>query len=134
MTAPPRNALIFANDDQEGEDRIHIAVGVCLEDAILNVVCGSITIGRGTFCGHGVKILTGSHRLSGKREMADQGRDIVIGEDVWLASGCIILGPCKIGDRCVIAAGAVVTRDCEAGWIYAGVPAKKLRLAVDAEG
>jgi acetyltransferase-like isoleucine patch superfamily enzyme len=128
-----RNALVYACDGQ-GDDRIHITGGVCLEDAILNVTCGSITIGRGTQCGHRVMILTGSHKLSGKREMADQGRDIVIGEDVWLASGCIILGPVTIGDRCVIAAGAVVTKDCEAGWVYAGVPARKIRLAEDAEG
>jgi acetyltransferase-like isoleucine patch superfamily enzyme len=129
-----RDALVYACDDQNGDDRIRILGNVCLEDAILNVTCGTITIGTGTQCGHRVMILTGSHNLNGKREMADQGRDIVIGEYVWLASGCIILGPCTIGDRCVIAAGAVVTKDCEAGWIYAGVPAKKLRLAVDAEG
>jgi acetyltransferase-like isoleucine patch superfamily enzyme len=126
-----RNALVYACTDQEGEDRIHIAAGVNLEDATLNVVCGSIAIGRGTFCGHRVMLLTGSHKPNG--EVADQGRDIIIGEDVWLASGCIVLGPCTIGDRCVVAAGAVVSprSELEAGWVYAGVPARKLRLAED---
>jgi acetyltransferase-like isoleucine patch superfamily enzyme len=126
-----RDALVYACDDQDGDDRIRITGDVCLEDAILNVTCGTITIGHGTICGHRVMILTGSHKLDGERGMADQGRDIVIGEGVWLASGCIILGPVTIGDRCVIAAGAVVTKDCEAGWIYGGNPAKKIRLAVD---
>jgi len=113
--------------------RLTVAPDASLEDATINLACGSITIGRGTFCGHRVMLLTGSHKLNGKRDIADQGRDIVIREDVWLASGCIILGPCTIGDRCVIGAGAVVTKDCEGGWLYAGNPAKKIRLANDAD-
>jgi acetyltransferase-like isoleucine patch superfamily enzyme len=32
-----------------------------------------------------------------------------------------------IGNGCIIAAGSVVTKDLEAYWIYAGVPAKKIR-------
>lgn len=119
------NATIYCHEGED--DRLTVGEHVALEDALINLTCGRVHIGAGTFCGHRVMILTGSHKLSGDRRMSDQGRDITIGEGVWLASGCIILGPCRIGDRCVIAAGAVVTKDCDAGWLYAGVPARKVK-------
>jgi acetyltransferase-like isoleucine patch superfamily enzyme len=107
---------------------------VYLVNATINLSCGKVSIGRGTFCGHNVCILTGSHDLDlPGRPRAVQGRDIVIGRDVWLCSNATVLGPSKIGDRCVIAAGAVVAprTECEPGWVYAGVPAKKLRPAIE---
>jgi acetyltransferase-like isoleucine patch superfamily enzyme len=107
---------------------------VYLVNATINLSCGRVHIGRGTFCGHNVCILTGSHDLDlPGRPRAVQGRDILIGRDVWLCSNSTILGPCTVGERCVIAAGAVVVprTTCEPGWVYAGVPAKKLRPAIE---
>lgn len=99
-----------------------------LLNAILNVSSGTITIGDDTFFGHNVSILTGSHFLTGNRkDYHKEGRDIVIGNNVWIASNVTVLGPCTIGDDAVIAAGSVVTKDVEGGWVYAGVPARKLK-------
>jgi acetyltransferase-like isoleucine patch superfamily enzyme len=116
-------------------DKLILGKSVNLMNTFFNLACGTVTIGDGTFCGHGVSILTGSHYLHEiwYRPRAAQGRDIVIGQGVWLASNCTILGPCTIGDECVVAAGAVVTprSHLEPGWIYAGVPARKLRPAID---
>ena len=55
--------------------------------------------------------------------------DIVIGNGVWLASNCSILGPAKIGDNSVIAAGAVVVPGTEIppNTVYAGIPAKYMK-------
>lgn len=50
-----------------------------------------------------------------------------IGNDVWIAANCLVLQGVSIGDGAVIAGGSVVTKDVEAGWIYGGVPAKKIR-------
>ena len=52
---------------------------------------------------------------------------IVIGNDVWLGTGVIVLAGVTIGDGCVVAAGAVVTKDIPAGSIAGGVPARVLR-------
>jgi acetyltransferase-like isoleucine patch superfamily enzyme len=49
---------------------------------------------------------------------------IVIGNDCWLAAQSIVLPGVSLGDRCVVAAGAVVTRSHPAGCTLAGVPAK----------
>lgn len=58
-----------------------------------------------------------------------QGCDITIGKGVWLASGCTILGPCKIGDNAVVASGAVVVPNTNipSNAVYAGIPAKKVK-------
>lgn len=52
---------------------------------------------------------------------------IIIGDDVWIGYGAIILSGVKIGQGCIIAAGSVVTRDVEPFSIYAGNPARKIK-------
>lgn len=49
-----------------------------------------------------------------------------IGEYVLIFAGAIICPGVTLGDRCVVAAGAVVTEDVPAGVIVAGVPAKQI--------
>lgn len=55
------------------------------------------------------------------------GGDVVIGHDVWLGSGAMILSGVKIGHGAVIAARAVVTRDVPPYAIVGGNPAKLIR-------
>ena len=52
---------------------------------------------------------------------------IKIGNDVWLGCGVRILSGTVIEDRVIIAAGAVVKGHLESGYIYGGVPAKRLK-------
>lgn len=51
---------------------------------------------------------------------------VIIGDDVWIGYGSIILSGVNIGEGSIIAAGSVVTKDIEAFSIAAGVPAKKI--------
>jgi acetyltransferase-like isoleucine patch superfamily enzyme len=51
----------------------------------------------------------------------------ILGNDVWVCAGVIILRGCKIGDGAVIAAGAVVTRDVPGYEVWGGVPAKFIK-------
>ncbi len=51
---------------------------------------------------------------------------VVIGDDVWIGYGAIILCGVIIGNGSIIAAGSIVTRDVEPFSIYAGAPAKKI--------
>lgn len=54
-----------------------------------------------------------------------------IGDDVWVGYGSIIMSGVIIGNGCIVAAGSVVTRNLEPYWIYAGIPAKKIRKRFD---
>lgn len=57
--------------------------------------------------------------------------DIVIGDDVWLGFGAIVLAGVRIGDGAVIGAGAVVTQDVPSEAIAVGVPARVVRHRSD---
>lgn len=115
------------------EERLHISKLAAVSVCFFNTNSGHITIGDYTFAGSGVSILAGSHdvELTGllRRDLdMTEGCDIQIGNGVWLASNCVILGPAVIEDNAVIAAGAVVTPGTHvpAGTIYGGVPAKEI--------
>jgi phosphonate metabolism protein (transferase hexapeptide repeat family) len=56
-----------------------------------------------------------------------RSHEVVIGNDVWIGHGAIVLPGRCIGDGAVIAAGAVVTKDVAPYSIIAGVPGKPVR-------
>ena len=62
-----------------------------------------------------------------------KGKDelTVIGDDVWIGFGAIIMSGVHVADGCIIAAGAVVTKDTEPYTINGGVPAHKLSERFD---
>ena len=51
----------------------------------------------------------------------------LIGNDVWIGNGAIILRGINVGDGAVIGAGAVVTKDIEPYTIVVGAPARLLK-------
>lgn len=111
-----------------GPDRVVCGAGVKLINTFFNVNSGTVTIGDNSFFGHDVMCLTGSHDTSkfgeDRKHFGRKGSDIVIGSGVWIASRAVILGPCRIGDNAVIAAGSIVLPgDYESGCLYAGAPA-----------
>lgn len=58
---------------------------------------------------------------------------VVIEDDVWIGTQCIIMKGVRIGARSVIAAGSVVTKDVPADSVAAGNPARVVKkIAPDA--
>ncbi|MBJ7326566.1 MAG: hypothetical protein JHC52_04385 [Chthoniobacterales bacterium] len=76
-------------------------------------------------------ILSSNHAIPAMgtliRDVPDELLPTKIGRDVWIGANAVILGGVTIGDGAVVAAGAVVTKDVEAGAVVAGVPARLLR-------
>jgi len=90
-------------------------------------VC-EVTIGDFTLFGPAVQIYTPLHPMNAEaRRREEYGKSISIGSDVWVGGGAIILPGVTIGDRAVIGAGSVVTRDVPAGAFAAGNPCRVIR-------
>jgi acetyltransferase-like isoleucine patch superfamily enzyme len=120
-----------------------------------------LRIGHGTFIGHGCSIGVAEsvrignhcllaagvrvsdfdgHPLDAERRRrqeptpAEGIRPIVIGDDVWIGAGAVILKGVTIGDRSVVGAGAVVTKDVPTDVVVAGNPARVVKhLTTQAE-
>lgn len=87
-----------------------------------------VTIGDFTLFGPAVQIYTPLHPMDAvARRREEYGKPVVIGADVWVGGGAIILPGVTIGARAVIGAGSVVTRDVPAGMFAAGNPCRIIR-------
>jgi maltose O-acetyltransferase len=88
--------------------------------------CEAVEIGSRVKLGPGVQLLAVSHPLdAAERALGlEYGEPIAIGDDVWIGGGAIVLGGVTIGDRAVVGAGSVVTRDVPADAVVAGNPAR----------
>ena len=62
-----------------------------------------------------------------RREPKEYALPIKIGDDCWLGGGVIVCPGVTIGNRCIIAAGSVVTEDIPDDSLAAGNPAKVKR-------
>jgi maltose O-acetyltransferase len=91
-----------------------------------------VRIGGSTLFGPSVQVLTPMHPLNAEqRRREEYGKPVEIGSDVWVGGGAIILPGVKIGDRAVIGAGSVVTRDVPEGTFAAGNPCRVVREIVE---
>jgi maltose O-acetyltransferase len=87
-----------------------------------------VRIGDFTLFGPGAQVLTPLHPMNAElRRREEYGAPIDIGSDVWVGAGALILPGVTIGDRAVIGAGSVVTRDVPAGVFAAGNPCRVIR-------
>ncbi|MEU8251825.1 sugar O-acetyltransferase [Nonomuraea sp. NPDC048916] len=88
-----------------------------------------ITIGADVQIGPHVQLLTPTHPLDPEQRRAklEAAEPIVIGDNVWLGGGVIVLAGVTIGHDSVLGAGAVVTGDIPAGVAAVGIPARVVR-------
>ncbi|MBQ7739835.1 MAG: sugar O-acetyltransferase [Eubacterium sp.] len=57
----------------------------------------------------------------------EYSKPITIKKNSWICSGAVISGGVTVGENCIVAAGAVVTKDVPDNCIVGGVPAKVIR-------
>jgi maltose O-acetyltransferase len=91
-----------------------------------------VVIGSRTLFGPNVQIYTATHPMDHKVRASglENAKPIRIGEDVWVGGSAVICPGVTIGDRSVIGAGSVVTKDIPADVFAAGNPCRVIRSLV----
>ena len=92
-------------------------------------VC-EVSIGSRTLFAPNVQIYTATHPMNYQRRASglEYAKPIAIGEDVWIGGSVVICPGVTIGDRSVIGAGSVVTKDIPPDVFAAGNPCKVVRV------
>lgn len=89
---------------------------------------GGICIGNDVMAGQFVRFHSENHNFKDHDKLIkDQGvthKGIEIGNNCWIGAGVVFLDGAKIGDGCVVAANAVVTKQFPDNTVIGGVPAK----------
>ncbi len=86
-----------------------------------------IRIGNNCRIAPQVYLMDGDFHAVENRLSAGKSKPIIIEDDAWLATRCMVLKGVTIGKGAVVAAGAVVTKDVPPYTMVAGVPAKPVK-------
>lgn len=146
----------FEGELLEGLDsgRVTIGAGTLLEPGCWLTLGpeGRITIGEGCFLNRetmlasaelieiGDHVMFANHCFVGdadhryddpERPITWQGFEprgpVRIGDNCWFGVSCVVTGGVEVGERTVVGANSVITRDLPAGVIAAGAPARVIR-------
>lgn len=108
-----------------------VVIGDHTRIGIHNTVIGPVTIGNHVNLAQGITVTALNHNFDDSDKRIDeQGvstSQVVIGDDVWIGANAVVLPGVTIGTHCIVAAGAVVTKDVPSHSLVAGVPAKIIK-------
>jgi maltose O-acetyltransferase len=108
---------------------VAIGAGTFVNRGCLFEGAGQLTIGPDCQIAMEAMFLTSTHPWEPDGSFARRPAHLptTVGRRCWIGARAVVLPGVTIGDGCVIAAGSVVTRDCDPGHLYAGVPARRIR-------
>ena len=108
-----------------------VVIGDHTRIGLHNTIIGPVDIGNHVNLAQGITVTALNHNFSDTNKRIDeQGvstNSVTIEDDVWVGANAVILPGVTIGEHCVVAAGAVVTKDVPPHSLVAGVPAKVIK-------
>jgi acetyltransferase-like isoleucine patch superfamily enzyme len=106
---------------------LHIGDLTFINTGVIISVRDKVSIGKHCQIANQVIIMDNDFHGVEDRDKPEGPQPIVIEDNVWLATRCMILKGVTIGKGAVVAAGAVVTKDVPSYTLVGGVPAKVIR-------
>ena len=119
------NVVIYGGFEIRDPWNITIGRGSIIGDESKLDGRNGITIGANVNFSTGVWVWTLEHDLNDPLfSTNEKGGRVIIRDRAWVSARTIILPKVTIEEGAVVAAGAVVTHDCQAYTVYGGVPAR----------
>lgn len=104
-----------------------VVIGHHTRVGLHNTIIGPVTIGDHVNLAQGITVTALNHNFSQPALPIDQQgvstAPVTLGDDIWIGANAVVLPGVTIGNHCVVAAGAVVTKDVPPHSLVAGVPA-----------
>jgi len=122
-----RNSRVYGKIHVINPENIIIGNNVTLNEGVFLNARSNIIIGNNVRISPYVIINTGSLDVSGRVPYKHTTEDVVIHDNVWLASNAIINPGVTVNKGSVVGAGSVVNKDVPANVFAAGVPAKPIK-------
>lgn len=108
---------------------IHLGRSVFFNFNCVVLDTARVDIGDYVQIGPNVQIYSPVHPMNAeeRRTYLESAKPVTIGADVWIGGSAVIFPGVTIGERAVIGAGSIVTRDVPAGVFAAGNPCRVIR-------
>ena len=104
-----------------------VVIGHHTRVGLHNTIIGPVSIGDHVNLAQGITVTALNHNFSQPALPIDQQgvstAPVTLGDDIWIGANAVVLPGVTIGNHCVVAAGAVVTKDVPPHSLVAGVPA-----------
>ena len=108
-----------------------VLIGNYTRIGLHNTIIGPVKIGSHVNLAQGITVTALNHNFEdAEKRIDEQGvstNPVTIEDDVWIGANAVILPGVTRGNHCVVAAGAVVTKDVPPHSLVAGVPAKVIK-------
>jgi acetyltransferase-like isoleucine patch superfamily enzyme len=125
-----RGVVLLCTGIETASIKIRIGAGTYINRNTMLDASQLLEIGANCAIGPGCYLTDHDHGL--EPSLTPLGQPLIsaptrLGNEVWLGAHVVVLKGVTIGDRAVIGAGSVVTRDVPADAIAVGVPARVVR-------
>ena len=126
-----KKVIIFPGCMLHWLENCSIGENVSIHDFCYIDAVGGIKIGNDTRIAHNCSIISGMHNYDvPNKTIVESGgttAPVEIGEDVWLATGVVILQGVTVGKGSVVGANSVVTKDVKSYSVVGGIPAEFIK-------
>ncbi|MFM4852726.1 acyltransferase [Aeromonas caviae] len=118
---------IFGSFSIKNVDRFHFENGLTINDYVYINAANGISLGKNVSISAGAKLISLKLNYVAEGAYEHIGGPILIGSNVQIGAGSIILPGVSICSNVIVGAGCIVSKSITEPGIYVGVPARKIR-------